>query len=84
MSKDQTRNPVDPAEGLRETDRRRAAARLGRLAKDPNVFVLELGGGQVEYQPMGAMNNAFRIHVQGRSWNHVREDALGRWVYQPV
>ncbi len=53
-------------------------------SRDPNVFVLELGGGQYEYQPMGAMNNAFRINVQGRCWEHVSEDTLGRWVYRPV
>ena len=62
---------------------------LGQLAQrlkedDPNVFVLELGGGQYEYQPMGAMNNAFRINVQGRCWDHVSEDKLGRWVYRAM
>lgn len=63
----------------------KALAELVRdRSKDPNVFVLELGGGQFEYEPMGPLNNAFRIYVQGRSWYHVREDALGRWVYQPA
>ena len=84
MAQDQTRDPVDPAEGLRATQRKREAARLKRLAHDPNVFVLALGGGRVHYEPMGALNNAFRIHVQSRTWEHTGDDALGRWIYQLV
>ena len=69
---------------MTKTSRQSTTSRAIPPETDSNVSVLELGGGQVEYQPMGAMNNAFRIRVQGRCWNHVREDALGRWVYQPV
>ncbi|KKN52699.1 hypothetical protein LCGC14_0609800 [marine sediment metagenome] len=87
MSDDQDTTPkpvVDREEVDRVLLKKRESTRQRRLEKNPNVFVLELGGGQFEYQPMGAMDNAFRINVQGRCWEHVGEDALSRWVYRAV
>lgn len=48
------------------------------------MFVLELGGGVFDYVSMGAQNNRYRIVLNHRAWEHVSEDALGRWVFRMV
>lgn len=67
--------------------REKKAARQKRLKRertDRNMFVLELGSGIFDYVPMGAQDNSYRVNLSGRAWEHVSEDALGRWVYRMV
>ena len=52
---------------------------------NPNCWVLDLGGGVTDEVSCDQYERRRRqIHVAGRPYEHVGEDAHGRWTYRPA